>query len=77
MLITCQKVLITKDIDKVLYISNPKSNIPVGSIQIFLDEYLKDHKGKIDYIHGEDVTEELGSKEGNIGIIFDAMAKGD
>ena len=67
--------LITKDFDKVLYISNPKSNIPVGSIQIFLDEYLKEHKGKIDYVHGDDVTKELGSKENNMGIIFDAMAK--
>ncbi len=69
--------LITKDMDKVLYISNPKSNIPVGSIQIFIDEYLKNHSGKIDYIHGEDVTKELGSKENNIGIIFDAMSKND
>ena len=69
--------LIYKGYDKVLYIENPKSNIPVGSIQMFLDEYLKDHKGKIDYIHGDDVTKELGSKEGNVGIIFDAMEKGD
>ena len=29
--------LITKDFDKTIYISNPKSNIAVGSIQIFLD----------------------------------------
>ena len=69
--------LITKDYDKTLYIENPKSNIPVGSIQIFLDEYLENHAGKIDYIHGEDVTKELGSKEGNVGIIFDSMATGD
>ena len=69
--------LIYKDYDKVLYIENPKSNISVGSIQMFLDEYLKDHKGRIDYIHGDDVTKELGSKEGNVGIIFDAMEKGD
>ena len=69
--------LVTKDFDKVLYISNPKSNIAVGSIQMFLDEYLKDHKGKIDYIHGEEVTKEFGSKENNIGIIFDAMEKED
>ena len=69
--------IITKDFDKTLYISNPKSNIAVGSIQIFLDEYLKNHNGKIDYIHGEDVTKELGSKENNIGIIFDPMAKED
>ncbi len=69
--------LITKDFDKTLYITNPKSNIAVGSIQIFLDEYLENHSGKIDYIHGEDVTKELGSKENNMGIIFDAMAKED
>ncbi len=69
--------LITSNEDTTYYIENPKSNIPVGSIQLFLDEYLKDHKGKIDYIHGEDVTKELGSKENNIGIIFDAMAKED
>lgn len=67
--------LITKDFDKVLYITNPKSNIAVGSLQIFLDEYLKGHAGKIDYIHGEDVTKDFASKEGNVGIIFDAMGK--
>ena len=67
--------LITKDFDKILYISNPKSNIAVGSIQIFLDEFLKDNKGSIDYIHGEDVTKNLAKNEGNVGFIFDAMAK--
>lgn len=67
--------LITKNFDKTLYISNPKSNIAVGSIQIFLDEYLKDNKGSIDYIHGEDVTKNLAKNEDNVGFIFDAMAK--
>ena len=67
--------LITKDFDKILYISNPKSNIAVGSIQIFLDEFLKDNKGSIDYIHGEDVTKNLAKNDGNVGFIFDAMAK--
>jgi uncharacterized protein (DUF1015 family) len=69
--------LITKSNNKTLYISNPKSNIPVGSIQIFLDEYLDNHSGKIDYIHGDDTTKEMASKDGNVGIIFDAMSKGD
>ena len=69
--------LITKDIDKVLYIENPKSNIAVGSIQIFIDEYLSNNRGKVDYIHGEDVTKELGSKDNNVGIILDPMKKSD
>ena len=73
-----QKVrVITDNLNEDWYIENPKSNIAVGSIQMFLDEYLKEHKGKIDYIHGEDVTTELGSKKGNIGFIFDAMKKCD
>ena len=67
--------IVTKDFDKTLYIKNPKSNIAVGSIQMFLDEYLGNHKGKIDYIHGEDVTKDFGSKDNNIVIIFDAMGK--
>lgn len=67
--------LVTKDMDKKLYISNPKSNIAVGSIQMFLDEYLKDHKGKIDYIHGDETTREMGSKDGNVGILFKVMKK--
>jgi hypothetical protein len=61
--------------DKKLYISNPKSNISVGSIQIFLDEYLKDHKGKIDYIHGDETTRGMGREEGNVGILFNVMKK--
>ena len=69
--------VITENIDEDWFIENPKSNIAVGSIQMFLDEYLKENEGKIDYIHGEDITKELGSKTGNVGFIFDAMEKGD
>lgn len=69
--------LVTKDIDKKLYISNPKSNISVGSIQIFLDEYLSNHSGKIDYIHGDDTTINMGMQEGNVGILFEAMPKSE
>lgn len=60
---------------KPLYIENPKSNIAVGSIQMFLDDYLKENEGKIDYIHGEETTKELSNKETNIGFIFKPMQK--
>lgn len=69
--------VVTDSIDEAWYIENPKSNIAVGSIQLFLDDYLKDNVGKIDYIHGEDVTKSLASKDNNVGFIFDAMAKED
>ena len=67
--------LVTSDGVKKLYIENPKSNIAVGSIQMFLDEYLKNNSGKIDYIHGDDVTKELTSKGNNVGFIFKPMKK--
>lgn len=73
-----QKIeVITNDVDEKWYIENPKSNIAVGSIQIFLDEYLKNNEGKIDYIHGEETTKNLAKQSGNVGFIFDAMPKNE
>ncbi len=69
--------LITKSNNKTLYISNPKSNIPVGSIQMFLDEYLKSNKGRIDYVHDSEVVRNLGTKDNNIGILLEPMSKND
>lgn len=67
--------LVTKNMDKKLYIANPKSNISVGSIQMFLDEYLKENRGKLDYIHGDETTRNMGREEGNVAILFEAMPK--
>ena len=68
--------IITKDEEKTLYIKNPKSNLSVGSIQIFLDEYLKDKTSKIDYIHEEKAVKKLIT-ENNIGFIFDTIDKNE
>lgn len=69
--------VITNDADEKWYIENPKSNIAIGSIQIFLDEYLKNNEGKIDYIHGEETTKNLAKQSGNVGFIFEAMPKNE
>lgn len=68
---------VTEKEDKVIYISNPKSNLTVGSLQMFLDEYLKNNKGKIDYIHGDDTTKNMGKQEGNIAFILPKMEKNE
>lgn len=60
-----------------LYIENPSSRLTVGTLQNFLDEYLKSNRGTIDYIHGETVCRELGRKPGNIGFILPAMQKSE
>ena len=66
-----------KDHSETLYIKNPKSNLAVGSLQIFIDEYIKSNGGKVDYIHGDDVTIKLGSEPGNIGFLLPNMKKTD
>lgn len=68
---------VTKNERKTFWIKNPKSNIAVGSLQMFLDEYLKNNSGRVDYIHGEEETIKFGSEESNIGFILEAMQKDD
>ena len=53
-------------------------NLPVGSLQGFLDAFLKDGcAGRIDYVHGADVVCSLGAKPGNAGFYLPAMPKSD
>lgn len=58
-----------------LTVPNPRGQLAVGTLQNFLDAYLKENGGEVDYIHGEDVADELGRKAGNIGFRLPAMGK--
>ena len=60
-----------------VYIKNPSSNLPVGSLQNFLDKYLAENGGRIDYIHGNDVVRSLAKESNTIGFMVDAMEKND
>ena len=62
----------------VVSIANPKSNLPVGTLQPFLDEWLRTGGfEKIDYVHGTDVVSTLGAEPGNLGIYLPGMPKSD
>lgn len=61
-----------------LCIDRPVLTLEVGSLQAFLDAYLKEKpEMKIDYIHGADVVAELGSQPGNIGFALPVLSKFD
>ena len=53
-----------------LYIGSPTSELAVGSVQNFLDSYLRENGGSIDYIHGADVLRRLSGEDGAIGFEF-------
>lgn len=56
-------------------VTKPDKQLAVGTLQAFLDDYLKDGKSEIDYIHGDDVVMELGKKDGNLSFLLPAMGK--
>lgn len=70
--VTC----VFEDTEKDLWINDENSNLAVGSVQNFIDNYLKDSSGKVDYIHGENVVRDL-SKGKNIGFLLPTMQKNE
>ena len=59
-------------------ITNPSSNLPVGTLQAFLDDFLKNGGAeRIDYVHGDEVVSKLGQVPGNIAFYLPGMNKSD
>ena len=56
-------------------VPSPRVQLAVGTLQAFLDSYVKEHGGEIDYIHGGEVTDRLGSQPESIGFKLPAMGK--
>lgn len=62
----------------IIEIANASSNLAVGTIQSFLDAFLKDGGAeKIDYVHGKDVVERLALQPGNAGFYLAGMHKSE
>lgn len=62
----------------VMEVTDPDSNLPVGTQQNFLDVFMEERGAKeIDYIHGTDTIIQLGKKEGTMGFYLPAMNKHD
>ena len=58
-----------------LTVPDPTMQLAVGTLQSFLDDYIRVYGGEVDYIHGDDVTRQLGAERGNIGFLLPAMGK--
>lgn len=68
--------LICGDAREKIVIKHPVSQLAVGTVQNFLDEYVKSHPdAEVDYIHGEDTVFALAQKENTVGILYGGMTK--
>ena len=63
--------------EKKLYIGKKSSNLSVGTVQDFLDKYIKENGGRIDYIHGTDNVKALAEKHNGIALILPDMDKSE
>ena len=58
-----------------VHLDPAKSQLAVGVLQGFLDAYLKEHEGEIDYIHDDDALIALAKQDKAIGFLLPAMEK--
>ncbi len=62
----------------VVTIKDPVYNLPVGTLQAFLDSFIRRQLAEsIDYVHGLDILTRLSSRPGNAGFYLPAMQKAD
>ena len=67
---------VCKDAEGSLTVAHPVRQLTVGTLQDFIDEYLKTHENAtVDYIHNEDSLLALAKKENAIGFLFSGMSK--
>ena len=74
-----QKItLVDGDKEEEIVVKSPVSQLTVGTVQAFLDGYVKSHEGvSVDYIHGEESVRALASRDGAVGLLFDGMGKNE
>ena len=58
-----------------VYLDRSKSQLAVGALQTFLDAWLKENAGQIDYIHDEPDLRDLAQQDHAIGFLLPAMEK--
>ena len=56
-------------------VPNPKAPLPVATLQRFLDDYLQNNPGRVDYIHGAQVARDLARRKDTIAFLLPAMGK--
>ncbi len=63
------------DETKRIWIADPTSNVVTGTVQNFIDHYIRNFSGKVDYVHGEAIVRQLAAQVDNIGILFPSIPK--
>ena len=68
--------VVTASGDEEIVFENPTSFLPVGTLQTFLDGFVRKNGAKLDYIHGVDSVRKLVADD-SVGFIFKGMEKSE
>jgi hypothetical protein len=66
---------VIRDETKRIWIADPSSNVVTGTVQNFIDHYIREFSGKVDYVHGENIVRQLAAQTDNVGILFPSIPK--
>ena len=70
--------MITSEGFRLIEVHQPDDNLPVGTLQKFLDDFLQNEGAeKIDYVHGTEILFEKAADPGNVGFYVPGMDKSD
>ena len=56
-------------------VPHPTTQLPLAALQPFLDRYVQQNGGSMDYIHGEDVLRALADRPGCLGFLLPVIDK--
>lgn len=59
----------------ILRLNSALGTLPVGIVQNFLDRWLAEHPGEIDYIHGEESLRRLAQEPDSVGFLLPEVKK--
>lgn len=58
-------------------VTHPTGGIAAGTLQNFLDDYLRKNGGRVDYIHGTTVAVGLAAQPGDIAFLLPSVGKSE
>lgn len=59
----------------IIYLDPSRGELAVAVLQSFLDQWLQENPGSLDYVHGDAEVEDLAEQNDAIGLILPAMEK--
>ena len=65
----------TADQSGTLYLDRSRSELAVGALQSYLDNWMKNNEAEIDYIHDDDELKSLAAQENAVGFLLPSMEK--